>query len=344
MRKAVIVGVGSYVPERVVSNADLAAEFGIDTTPAWIERRTGIRERRFAAPGEATSDLATEACRRALDDAGIDPFEVDRIVCCTLSPDRAFPGIGPAVQRKLGLADGERARFPACVDVRAQCSGFLYGLSDAWGAIGTGQAETVLVVGAEVHSAALDLSTRGRTVASLFGDGAGAVVLRAEEGGTRGVRRVLLGADGRHEEALRQDVWDFTQRPFVPVDDEGHARIPPEQLYAHMNGPLVFKHAVERMVEVTQALLAAEALDVDEVDLFLFHQANLRINLQVQDALGIAEARTLHNIVRYGNTTAATLPLLLDEAVRTGRLVAGMRVVLVAFGSGFTWGAARIDW
>lgn len=344
MRKAAIVGVGSYVPERIVRNEDLAAEFGIDTTPAWIERRTGIRERRFAAPGEATSDLAAEACRRALEDAAIDPYEVDRIVCCTLSPDRAFPGIGPAVQRKLGLADGDRARFPACVDVRAQCSGFLYGLSDAWGALATGQADTVLLVGAEVHSAALDLTDRGRTVASLFGDGAGAVVMRAEDDAGRGVRRVLLGADGRHEEALRQDVWDFTQRPFVPVDADGVARIPPEQLYAHMNGPLVFKHAVERMVEVTRALLEAESLGVADVDLFLFHQANLRINLQVQDALGIPTDRTLHNIDRYGNTTAATLPLLLDEAVRGGRLVPGMRVVLVAFGSGFTWGAARVDW
>ncbi len=340
---ACIIGTGSYLPPRIVTNDDLATEFGIDTSDEWIIRRTGVRERRYADAGVATSDLAAAASRSALEDAGIEAADLDMIVACTLSPDRAFPGIGVTVAELLGLPDEARGRFVPAVDIRAQCSGFIYGLQHATALIRSGMADRVLLVGAEVHSAALDLSTRGRTVASLFGDGAAAVVLAADE--TRaGVRRVRLGADGRYADSLAQSIWDIRARPFVELDAEGRGVIPPEQLFAAMQGQQVFKHAVQRMPQVLREVCAEEGVSLDEIDLFVFHQANLRINQLVQRELGIDDARTIHNIQRYGNTTSATLPLLLDEASKTGRLKRGDLVAAVAFGSGFTWGAALLEW
>jgi 3-oxoacyl-[acyl-carrier-protein] synthase-3 len=341
LRQARIIGTGGYVPPRVVTNDDLARRYGIETDDAWIRSRTGIEERRYADEGVGTADLGAEAARRALEAAGLSARDVDLIVFCTLSPDRAFPGSGVFLQAKLGIpADDGGGRFTPCLDVRDQCSGFLYGLSHAVAAIRSEMAERVLVVGAEVHSAGLDLTTRGRAVASLFGDGAGAVVVAASD--EPGIVQVRLGADGRYAEALSQSVWDMTRRPFVRVDAEGQGVIPPDELWARMDGPLVFRHAVERMVASLQDVCAREGLAVDDLDLVLMHQANLRIVRSVQHLLDIPDEKVINNIQRYGNTTAATLPLLLDEAVRTGRFGPGKRAALVAFGSGFTWGAALL--
>lgn len=329
------------MPPRVVTNDDLRTVYGIDTSDKWIRSRTGVVERRFAAEGVGPADLAIPACREALAQAGLKAIDLDLIVFCTLSPERAFPGSGVVLQALLGLPD--KGRFIPAIDVRNQCAGFLYGLSHAVAVVEAGMARHVLLVGAEVHSAALDLSTRGRTVASLFGDGAGAVVVSAHEG-PEGVRRVLLGADGRHADALRQDVWDMRRRPFLEQDAQGRGIVPPEQMWAQMDGPFVFRHAVERMVEVLRSVCDAEGLQPSDIDLFLFHQANLRINQAVQRMLDIPDDRIIQNIERYGNTTAATLPLLMAEASRDGRLEPGMTVACVAFGSGFTWGGAIIDW
>ncbi len=341
MAQAHFLGTGGFVPERVVTNDDLREVYGIDTDDAWIRTRTGIGERRYADEGTGTADLAAKASRLALASAGLEASDLDLIVLCTLSPDRAFPGSSVYLQALLGLP--EAGHFTACVDVRAQCSGFLYGLAVATGMIRGGIASRVLLVGAEVQSAGLDLSTRGRSVAALFGDGAGAVVLGAGPEG-RGVGTVRLGADGRFADQLSQAVWDMRARPFIPVDDEGYGRVAPERLWAHMDGPLVFRHAVERMSAVVLEVLEAEGLQLHEVDWFAFHQANLRVNVAVAERLGLPPERLLHNIQRYGNTTAATIPLLLDEAARDGRIVAGMTVVCASFGSGFTWGGAVLRW
>lgn len=334
-----ILGTGSYVPPRVVTNDDLREVYGLDTDDAWIRTRTGIGARRFADEGVAPSDLAVEAARRALDSAGMAPTEIDLVVLCTLSPDRAFPGASSYLQAKLGLP--EAGAFPGCLDVRAQCSGFLYGLAVASSMVRAGGARRVLLVGAEVHSAALDLTTRGRAVASLFGDGAGAVVLGsdADRPGLE-VAHVRLGADGRYADELSQAVWDMSRRPYIALDGEGFGRVPPEDLYARMNGRLVFKHAVERMSEVLLGALEHERLTLADVSLFLFHQANLRINHAVADRLGIPADKVPSNIERYGNTTAATIPLLLDEALRAGRVRDGDVLACASFGSGFTWAGA----
>jgi 3-oxoacyl-[acyl-carrier-protein] synthase-3 len=201
----------------------------------------------------------------------------------------------------------------------------------------------VLVVGAETHSAALDLTTRGRGIAALFGDGAGAVVVSATEE-NRGIRSFKLGADGRHADALAQKVWDIKKRPFIDVDENGNGLVPASDLWANMDGKLVFKNAVERMTTVLMETLLAQGWTGNDIDLFLFHQANLRINQYIADMLAIPPEKTIHNIQRYGNTTAATIPLLLDEANQTGRLTPGTKLALVAFGSGFTWGSCLLEW
>jgi 3-oxoacyl-[acyl-carrier-protein] synthase-3 len=206
-----------------------------------------------------------------------------------------------------------------------------------------GAARNILLVGAEVHSAAIDLTTRGRSVASLFGDGAGAVIVSATEE-DRGVRSWHVGADGRHGRVLCQPIWDMTKRPFIPQDEDGNGIVSPELMWAQMEGRLVFKNAVERMIGVMMQAFQENGLTLDDIDLFAFHQANLRINQYIQENIGAPEEKFLHNIQKYGNTTAATIPLLLAEAVEEGRLKPGMKVCCVAFGSGFTWGAAIVDW
>ena len=343
MPNAYVSGTGYYVPERVVTNDDLAREYGIDTNHEWIVKRTGIEARRFAPEGVGSADLALHAAEKAIANAGIDKHDLDLIVFATLSPEHCFPGSGVYLQQKLGLCDGPNAKFIPALDVRNQCSGFLYALATGASMIRAESAKHVLVVGAETHSAALDLSTRGRTVSSLFGDGAGAVVLSATEE-KRGIRRWKLGADGRYADTLSQKIWDIRQRPFIPQDEHGVGQVQPEIMFAQMDGKTVFKHAVERMIGILFEVLATEKLTGQDIDLFVFHQANLRINQYIQQTLAIPDEKMVHNIERYGNTTAATIPILLAEAVESGKLKPGMRVAMVAFGSGFTWGAAVADW
>jgi 3-oxoacyl-[acyl-carrier-protein] synthase-3 len=327
----------------VVKNEDLRTSYGIDTTNEWIIQRTGIEERRFAEDGVGSADLAVPAAKAAVKNAGLQLTDLDMIVVATLSPEHCFPGTGVYLQQKLGLCDGENAKFIPALDVRNQCSGFLYGLATATSMVKSGAAKHVLVVGTETHSAALDLSTRGRAVASLFGDGAGAVVVSATEE-DRGIRAWKLGADGRFADTLSQKIWDIRKRPFIPQNADGVGQVEPLTMFAQMDGKTVFKNAVMRMMEALMGVCMAEGIDGTKIDLFVFHQANLRINQYLQEHLGIPEEKVVHNIQRYGNTTAATIPILLAEAVESGKLKRGMKVALVAFGSGFTWGAAIVDW
>jgi 3-oxoacyl-[acyl-carrier-protein] synthase-3 len=342
VRSARITGTGFFVPPRVVTNDDLV-KLGIDTTHDWIVQRTGIEQRRFAEEGVGTSDLALPAARDAIGRAGLSPRDIDLIVFATLSPEMAFPGSGVLLQQKLGMCDGDSPKFCGALDVRNQCSGFLYGLQVASSVVKSGGARHVLLVGAETHSAALDLSTEGRTVSTLFGDGAGAVVV-SESADERGVRGVWLGADGRYAETLCQRVWDIRKRPFIPLDEHGVGQVQPSHMWAHMDGRQVFKHAVEKMCLALMQACWATGTDPSQIDLFFFHQANMRINQYVAGQLGLPDEKVVHNIQRYGNTTAATIPILLAEAERDGRLVAGKRIAMVSFGSGFTWGSAIVDW
>jgi 3-oxoacyl-[acyl-carrier-protein] synthase-3 len=340
---AFISGTGFYVPPRVVSNTALATEYGIDTTDEWIQQRTGIRERRFADAGVATSDLALVASEEAIRRAKLEKRDIDMIVFATLSPDHHFPGAGVYLQKKLGLPEGDGAKFVPALDIRNQCSGFVYGLATAASMVKSGGARHVLLVGAEIHSHALDLSTRGRQVSTLFGDGAGAVVVSATDE-DRGVRAWYLGADGRFADTLCQKVWDTSKTPYIGVDDQGRGGVSPEMLWAQMDGKLVFRNAVQRMCEVLIQACMEQNLTRDDIDLFVFHQANLRINEYVANQMGIPPEKCVSNIERYGNTTAATIPILLAEAERSERLKPGMKVAMVAFGSGFTWGCAIVDW
>jgi 3-oxoacyl-[acyl-carrier-protein] synthase-3 len=343
LQNAYISGTGFYVPDDVVTNQDLATRYGVDTTDEWIVQRTGIEERRFAPEGTGTSDLAVPAVEMALQRAGLSKTDIGMIIFATLSSEHCFPGSGVYLQAKLGLTDDDVGRFVGCLDVRNQCSGFLYGLATATSMVQSGSVDNIVVVGAELHSAAIDFSTGGRDVASLFGDGAGAVIVSATDE-DRGVRSWHLGADGRYADALSQKVWDISKRPFIPVNAEGVGQVEPGFMWAHMEGRLVFKNAVERMIGALTEEFQKQNLTLDDVDLFFFHQANLRINQYVAKKLGLPDEKLFHNIERYGNTTAATIPIMLAEAEGEGRLQRGMKVATVAFGSGFTWGAAIIDW
>jgi 3-oxoacyl-[acyl-carrier-protein] synthase-3 len=342
VRNAFISGTGFYVPPRVVTNDDLVA-MGIDTTNEWIVQRTGIEQRRYAEEGVGTSDLAVPAAKDAIARAGLSPRDLDLIVFATLSPDMAFPGCGVLLQQKLGLCNGDSPKLCGALDVRNQCSGFVYGLQVASSIVKSGGAKHVLVVGAETHSAAIDLTTRGRNVAPLFGDGAGAVIVSATDE-DRGIRGAWLGADGRFAEVLCQKVWNIKKRPFIPLNEQGVGQVAPDAMWATMDGKTVFKHAVEKMCMALMQACVATNTDPTTIDLYAFHQANMRINQFVAKQLGVPESKVLHNIQRYGNTTAATIPILLAEAERDGRLKRGMRVAMVAFGSGFTWGSALVDW
>jgi 3-oxoacyl-[acyl-carrier-protein] synthase-3 len=343
MANAYVSGLGMYMPEDVVTNQDLIDRYGIDTDNEWIVKRTGIEARRFAKEGIGASDLGAEAGRRAIANAGLQNQDIDLILFATLSPDMAFPGCGVVLQALLGMGEGPNARLVPAMDLRNQCSGFIYGLATARAYIHSGMAKHVLVVGAEVHSAALELSTKGRTVASLFGDGAGAAVVSATDD-DRGIRGAWLGSDGRFAEVLCQKVWDMKKRPFLELDENGWGKSPPELMWAHMEGKIVFKHAVEKMIACLMQGCWELKITTNDIDLFVFHQANMRINQYIQQTLGLPDHKVVHNIQKYGNTTAATIPTLLTEAVEEGKLKRGMKVACVAFGSGFTWGSTIIDW
>lgn len=332
MPRTELISTGFHVPERVVTNDDLTEWW--DTSDEWIRERTGIEERRWVEwGGEAGSDLAVKAARRALERAEMDASELDCIVFATLSPDHFFPGGGVFLQEKLGVPG-----IPA-LDVRNQCTGFLYGLSvaDAW--VRTGQYRRVLLVGAEVHSTGLDYGPEGRDVGVLFGDGAGAVILGPTEDGDRGVLSTHLFADGRGARCLWVESGSSARFPRISHEDLDEGR-----QYPTMEGREVFKNAVARMPEAVTEALEAHGLQVSDVDLLIAHQANLRINEMVARRLGLAEDRVYNNIQRFGNTTAATIPIAMDECARSGRLQRGDLLVLTAFGSGYTWGSAVIRW
>ena len=328
---AKITGTGMYVPERVVTNHDLARL--MDTSDEWIRQRSGIVERRYIEPGQQPADLAAQASRRALEAAGREPGEIDCIVLATLSSQADFPGTSFFLQEQLGAGE-----IP-CFDLRAQCSGFVYSLGVANAMVRSGQFRRMLVVGCEVHSTGLDFSDAGRDVTVLFGDGAGAVVLEAVDPDLdrSGILEVRLHAEGRFARKL----WTEAPGSGLPVRIT-HELIDERRHFPHMEGRFVFKHAVTRMPEVLLATLGAASVKLEDVDLFLFHQANLRINEYVAQQLAIPPERCPSNIERYGNCSAASVPMLLDEAVRSGRLARGQLVAMTTFGSGFSWSSALV--
>jgi len=330
--RAKITGTGMHVPDRIVTNDDLAGL--MDTSDEWIRQRTGIVERHHIEPGEMPADLALAASRRALEAAGREPAEIECIVLATLSSQADFPGTSFFLQEKLDAGD-----IP-CFDLRAQCSGFVYSLGVANSMIRSGQFRRMLVVGCEVHSTGLDFTTEGRDVAVLFGDGAGAIVLEAVDADEdrSGVLEVRMHAEGRHARKLWVEVPGSGLTPTRIT----HELIDQRRHFPHMEGRFVFKHAVTRMPEVLLETLDSASVKLEEVDLFLFHQANLRINEFVAQQLGIPPEKCPSNIERYGNCSAASVPMLLDEAVRGGRLARGQLAAMTTFGSGFSWSTALV--
>ena len=326
MRGAKITGTGMYVPDRVLTNRDL--EHMVETSDEWIRERTGIRERRIAAPDQASSDLAVIAARRALESAGLSPGDVDQIVLATTTPDRYLPSCACTVQAKLGASNA------AAYDVFAACTGFVYGLGIARGVIGTGQADTVLVIGVETLSRIVDYTDRNTCV--LFGDGAGAAVLQPCEAGD-GILAISMGSDGTLGEVLEIPAGGSGQPASAEtVQARGH--------FIKMRGRELFKIAVRAMEDSVRRTLETTGLSTDDIDLLVPHQANQRILDAVQQRLGIPAHKVIGNIERYGNTSSASIPISLDEVVREGRLKPGDHVGLVAFGGGATWGATLMRW
>jgi 3-oxoacyl-[acyl-carrier-protein] synthase-3 len=322
--RSVVQGAGGYLPERVLTNADLARM--VDTSDEWIQQRTGIRERHSAAPGELTSDLATKAAQRALADAGIEAGEIDMIVMATATPDNTFPAAAVTVQEKLGITRG------AAFDVQAVCSGFVYGLATADAMLRAGHAEKVLVVGAETFSRILDWEDRSTCV--LFGDGAGAVVLARDEtqaGGTadRGLLTSHLRSDGRYKDKL------FVDGGPSSTGTVGHLR---------MEGREVYKHAVAKIGDVIEDAFAATGFTADDIDWFVPHQANVRIIDSTAKKFGIPYDKVIRTVDRHGNTSAASIPLALAEASGDGRIKRGDLLLLESMGGGFTWGSAFLRW
>ncbi|QMU28375.1 3-oxoacyl-ACP synthase III family protein [Adhaeribacter radiodurans] len=332
MRKSKIAGVGHYVPEKVVTNADL--EKIMETSNEWIIERTGIEERRYFEPGkDTTANMGAKAAKKALQMAGLDKSQLDMIVFATLSPDYVFPGSGVLLQRDMGLKE-----IPA-LDVRNQCSGFIYALSVADQFIKTGMYNNVLVVGSEIHSSGLDMTTRGRAVSVIFGDGAGAVVLTPSEDENTGILSTHLHADGELAEELSclAPSSNAPERLTQEMIDNG-------SIYPIMNGQTVFKNAVVRFPEVIMEALNKNGYKPTDIDMLIPHQANLRITSFIQQKMGLPAEKVFSNIQRYGNTTAASVPIALSEAVAQGKIKSGDLVCLAAFGSGFTWASALIRW
>jgi len=323
-----ISGVGSYLPPRILKNSDLSSF--METSDEWIRSRTGIEQRHWVTGTTATSDLALEAARVALADAHLSADQIDLILLATTSPDYDLPPAACFLQRKLGLNN-----IPA-MDVRQACASFVYGMSIADAFIKTGTYKNILLVGAETQSKALDKSTRGRDMAVLFGDGAGAIVLSASDDPFSGrIFSTHLHTDGSHAE----DLW--IPSPSCAADNERMSRESFERgdHFPRMEGKVVFQNAVKRMPEAIDEALQANGMKMEDIDLFLFHQANLRINEMVAKRLGIPDSKVFNTIQKYGNTTAATLPLGMDTALRAGKLKRGMTVAMAAFGSGFSWGS-----
>ncbi|MCU0394306.1 MAG: ketoacyl-ACP synthase III [Chitinophagaceae bacterium] len=349
MPSSIIAGIGMYVPERVVTNHDLMKY--MDTTDEWIQERTGIRERRYAhRTEETTTTMGIEAAKIAIERAGLTPQDIDFIVFATLCPDYYFPGCGVLLQRAMGM------RQIGALDVRNQCSGFVYALSVADQFIKTGMYKNILVVGSEKHSFGLDFTTRGRNVTVIFGDGAGAVVLQACEEPGRGILSTHLHSDGHEAEILAMynpgtHANHWKEEKYASFDEAeiaqmffSHAMIDDGQIFPYMDGPAVFKTAVVKFPEVIMEALQANGLTPQDLKMLIPHQANLRISQFVQQKLKLRDDQVHNNIQKYGNTTAASVPIALCEAWQEGRIQKGDLVCLAAFGSGFTWASALMRW
>jgi 3-oxoacyl-[acyl-carrier-protein] synthase-3 len=349
MVRSKIAGIGMYVPANVVTNNDLLKY--MDTSDEWIQERTGIKERRYAhRTQETTTTMAVEAANIAIDRAGITPQDIDFIVFATLSPDYYFPGCGVLVQRALKMKE------IGALDVRNQCSGFVYALSVADQFIRSGMYRNILVIGSEKHSFGLDFSTRGRNVSVIFGDGAGAVVLQPTEDPNRGILSSHLHSDGESAEILAMynpgtHANHWKPEPYASFDDAeigqmffSHKMIDDGQVFPYMDGPAVFKKAVVKFPEVIMEALNANGLKPSDIRMLIPHQANLRISQFVQHQLGLSDDQVFNNIQKYGNTTAASVPIALCEAWEAGKIKEGDLVCLAAFGSGFTWASALLRW
>lgn len=335
MYRSKISGAGHYVPENVVTNHDLAKI--MNTSDEWIQERTGIVERRWVVPGDGntTSSMGVKAARKAIEHAGLSEGDIDFIIFATLSPDYYFPGPGVMVQEALGIPE------VGALDVRNQCSGFVYALSVADQFVKTGMYKNILVIGSELHSGGLDKTDRGRGVSVIFGDGAGAVVVSRNDDQDSGILSTHLHSEGAHAKELAL-IGPSTTR-WVP---EIMAENDPDDIsyYPYMNGNFVFKHAVTRFAQVILEGLQANGLQPTDIDLLIPHQANLRISEFIRQKMVLEENQVYNNIMRYGNTTAGSIPIALSEAISEKRLASGDLLVLAAFGSGFTWGSAMIRW
>lgn len=331
-----ISGLGYFVPENIVTNDDLSKI--IDTNDEWIQERTGIQERRHIVKGsgETTTSMGVKASKIAIERSGIDKKDIDFIVFATLSPDYYFPGPGVLLQKELGL------RTVGALDVRNQCSGFIYALSVADQYIKTGMYKNILVVGSELQSLGLDMTTRGRGVSVIFGDGAGAAILSREEDLTKGILSTHLHSEGEHAKELSLLAPGMGGRWVTDIladnnpDDESY--------FPYMNGQFVFKNAVTRFSEVINEALEANQLKISDIDMLIPHQANLRISQFIQKKFGLSDDQVFNNIQKYGNTTAASIPIALTEAWELGKIKSDDIVVLAAFGSGFTWASAIVKW
>lgn len=348
MYSSKIGGIGYYVPQNVYTNDDLSRF--MDTNDAWIQERTGIKERRFADRfGETTTTMGVEAAKVAIERAGITAQDIDFVIFATLSPDYYFPGCGVLLQREMKMKE------VGALDVRNQCSGFVYALSIADQYIKTGMYQNILVVGSEKHSFAMDFETRSRNVSVIFGDGAGAVVLQRANREGQGILSTHLHSDGADAEILAMfypgaaaNKW-LPDNPGYPDQELGGLFMTTEQLESgaalpYMDGPAVFKKAVVKFPEVIKEALNANQLQPEDIDLLVPHQANLRISQYVQQLLKLPDDKVFNNIQKYGNTTAASVPIALCEAWEAGKIKEGDLVCLAAFGSGFTWASALIRW
>ena len=330
-----IAGLGYYVPSHVVTNDDLSKI--IDTNDEWIQERTGIQERRHIVRGEdTTTTMGVKAARIAIERSGVAMEDIDFIVFATLSPDYYFPGPGVLVQRDLGL------KTVGALDIRNQCSGFVYGLSVADQYIKTGMYKNILVIGSELQSTGLDMTDRGRSVSVIFGDGAGAAVLSREADLSKGILSTHLHSEGQHAEELVVKAPGMGGRWVTDILEDNNPN--DESYFPYMNGQFVFKNAVVRFSEVINEGLQANNLQVSDIDMLIPHQANLRISQFIQKKFGLTDDQVFNNIQKYGNTTAASIPIALTEAWEQGKIKSGDIVVLAAFGSGFTWGSAIIRW
>ncbi|MBX9765747.1 MAG: ketoacyl-ACP synthase III [Bdellovibrionales bacterium] len=331
-QRAYIRATGAFAPPTVVTNKDLEAL--METSDEWIQQRSGIRERRWVQPGETQAWLALKASQDALAKANLKADDIDCIIYACLISDYVFPGGGVLLQKSLGC----QRTIPA-LDIRNQCSGFLYGLSiaDAW--IRAGMYQRVLVVGAEIHSTSLDKTTRGRDIAVLFGDAAAAAIVeRAPENSQSYLIDHLLYSEGEHAERLYVKGPSANDHPRVKEQMENK----PEDIYPYMDGRFVFKNAVTRMSEALIAILEKNKVKKEDLKFVIAHQANMRINQMVLQQLGLPESMTHHTLDRYGNTTAATIPLTLNEAVQEGKIKRGDLIAFIGFGSGFTWGSSLL--